>query len=302
MCCSFCSAANLQAEDLTPEEIADTANKIKASSIILLGGEALCMPPEFYWQLLSLTDATLDFTTNLKDFYLHPDKWTELFRQEKVSVCTSFNYGDSRRWTRKQVYTEEQFKDVMNLFHQNIGYMPMFISVIDQKNAHLWRNHIELARELCTRCRLNNALKLGRQGTYFSRADMFAIWIQIVKEHLDAYEMNCLERKTGRCPLNTCQLCSSTIRVVQKNQGKLLYYNCDDRSNMGMGELDKASLVSAPVRQMPIPMFVSCYTCKLFHICNGCQTNLLQIQDKEEYCKKMKTLEDDIISLGWRLS
>ena len=287
---------------MTPQEVANAAKLTKASSIILLGGEALCMGVDFYLELLKLTTASLDFTTNLKAFYQNPDEWSPLFRDERVSVCTSFNYGTSRLYSPKQVYNEQMFIKTMRLFKSRVGYTPMFIAVIDKNNVHLWRQHIELAKKLGTRCRLNNALKLGRQGEYFPRSEMFKIWIQIAKEKLDKYELNTYERMIGRCPINSCQLCASTIRVVQKNnKGQIVYYNCDDRSSMGCETLPVSDVPSRPHKSNPTPMFVKCYTCRLFNICNGCKTNIMQIKDKEKYCYDMKQMEHDIVNLRWRL-
>lgn len=300
MACTFCAASKLTAQDMTPKEVADTANQIQANTIILLGGEALLMGPDFYKELLTLTDAHLSFTTNLKQFYLYPDEWVSLFKNDRVSVATSFNYGNSRLWDPNTVYTEDMFIKVETLFKEKIGYVPMFISVLDKHNVHTWRKHIELAKRLNTKCRLNNALKIGRQGEWFPRYELFKIWIQIAKEGLDQYEQNTLERGTGRCPINNNRLCASTIRVVQKDPtGKLIYFNCDDRSNMGMEPFE---LEKTPVEPKPStlkPMFGRCYYCELYEICNGCETNLMQITDKEVYCQEMLKLKDDLITYGW---
>lgn len=302
MCCTFCSATKLGLQDMTPEEIAYAAKTVNAQTLILLGGEALCMGSDFYRELLELTNAKLDFTTNLKAFHQNTDTWTPLFKHKRVNVCTSFNYGTSRMLDANTIYDENRFCDTMYLFNEKVGYMPPFIAVMDENNINTWRQHIELAKKLGTTVRLNNALKLGRQGKYFPRSKMFKIWVQIAKEGLDEYEINTKERNIGRCPINSCQLCSSTIRVVQKNKnGELIFYNCDDRSNMGCLPLSHDKITDIPHKEPPLPMFNKCYSCDLFHVCNGCQTNLMQIEDKEEYCHDMESIKEDIIKLGWKL-
>ena len=302
MACTFCSASKLGLDDMTPEEIAEAAKKTGAQTLIILGGEALCMGPEYYHKLLKLTDARLDFTTNLKDFYLHPEKWIPLFRNPRVGVCTSFNYGSSRLFDKKTVYTEEMFKETIELFKKEIGYAPPFIAVMDENNIDTWRKHIELAKELGTKCRLNNALKIGRQGKYFPRAEMFKVWVQIVKEGLADYETNASERAIGRCPMNTCGVCKSTIRVVQKKNGKLIFHDCDDRSNGGCAPIPEDRIHEKPiVRRSGQPLKYECYQCQLFNVCNGCDTNQAQIEDVDKYCVTMKSLEKDIVNLGWRL-
>lgn len=302
MACTFCSANKLGLDDMTPEEVAEAAERTGADVLIILGGEALVMGPEYYEKLLTLTDARLDFTTNLKDFYLHPDRWTKLFKNPRVGVCTSFNYGSSRLFDPHTVYTEEMFKKNMKLFEEKVGYVPMFIAVMDENNIDTWRKHIELAKELGTKCRLNNALKLGKQGKYFPRSEMFKVWVKIVKEGLDQYETNASERALGRCALNTNGLCKSSIRVVQKKNGELIYHDCDDCSNGGREPIPECRIKEAPmVRRPKNPLKPECYYCRLFNICNGCDTNAAQVEDIESYCDTMKALENDIIELGWRL-
>lgn len=301
MACTFCSASKLGLDDLTPEEISEAAKRTGAQSLILLGGEALCLGVDYYYKLLDLTkDVSLDFTTNLKDFYLHPDIWSPLFKHHRVNVCTSFNYGSTRLLDKNTVYTESMFKKTMRLFNEKVGYMPPFIAVLDENNVNTWRKHIELAKELGTKCRLNNALKYGRQSKYFPRSELFKIWVQIVKEGLDKYETNAAERFRGICPINTCGFCKSTIRVVQKRNGKIIYYNCDDRSNAIAMPLEENKIFAEPiVEDCKKPLRYECYSCKLYKLCNNCETNRTMIENVSSYCDTMKSLEKDLIEQGW---
>lgn len=303
MACSFCSANNLCSYTLTPEEVISAANVTKANTLIILGGEALTLSPEYYFNILENTkDIKLDFTTNLKDFYLHPDKWAPLFRNERVHVCTSFNYGNTRKWDKDTIYTKDMFIRTEELFKEYVGYVPMFISVIDKNNVDTWRDHIELAKRLGTMCRLNNAMKFGRQDEYFPRSKLFKIWVQIIKDGNERYEANVFERDKGRCPINTSLVCHSTIRVVSKDDnGKIQFHNCDDRSNGCMAQI-KENIYELPKKQK-ITRVISdkCYACELFRLCNACDTNVMQIIDKEDYCNDMLSIKDDIIKYGWKL-
>ena len=303
MACSFCSASKLGTNDLKPQEIADVAERIHAQSIILLGGEALLMGPTYYEELLSLTDAALDFTTNLKDFALHPDRWEKLFLNPRVSVCTSFNYGGTRRWDKDTPLTEEHFKSIMRLFHERVGYMPQFIAVMDENNIHTWRKLINLAKELGTKVRLNNVMPFGRSSKYYPRSKMYKVWTQIVDEGLDEYEVNTSERKSGKCPTNTNFICSSTIRVMSKKDGKIIFHDCDDKSNLGHPPLESldAGDITPTVAQVRKPLFLKCYACRLFRVCNGCSTNREVIQDKESYCKEMLSIDQKLVTQGWRI-
>lgn len=304
MACTFCGAANTPCYELTPEEIADTANNLNATSIIIAGGEALMLSPEYYKKLLSLTTARIDFVSNLKNFYLEPDKWIPIFKNERISVCTSFNYGNTRLWDINTVYTEDMFKKVMHLFKKHIGYTPMFISVIDENNVDTWEKTVMLAKELNTMCRLNNALKIGRQSKLYPRHNIMKIWIEIVKRGWDKYETNSYERGTGRCPSNTRLLCQSSIRVMRKDKaGNIVFYNCDDMSwrdeeQLSIEEVYANQHIEMQPKKVLTP---NCYSCELFRLCNGCRSYQQQIEDVETHCREMTAMKQDIIDLGWKL-
>lgn len=304
MACTFCGAANTSYQDLTPEEIAVAANKLNAQSIIIAGGEALLLPPTYYEKLLLLTTAHIDFVSNLKRFYLSPDEWSPIFKHPRVSVCTSFNYGDTRLWNKNTVYTEDMFKKTMRLFKERIGYTPIFISVLDENNVHTWEQTVMLAKELDTKCRLNNALKIGRQTKLFPRYHLIKIWIELVKRGWDKYEINSFERGMGRCPSNTNLFCQSSIRVMRKNEsGDIIFYNCDDMSwrdeeRLSLKDIYAEQHIEVVPKKVLTP---NCYGCELFRLCNGCRSYQGQIDDVETHCKEMTAMKQDIIDLGWKL-
>lgn len=307
MNCTFCAANGCNADigTLNTDEVINEINSFKeCTDVIFLGGEDLTLPPKHYRDILDHVkeDIHFDFVTNLKDFYIHPEKWSQLFRDNRVSVTTSFNYGDSRKWDKNNVYDERMFKNVMSDFRRYVGYTPPFIAVIDHKNCDRWRDHVELAKDLGTMCRLNGAFKIGRSGTYFPRSHMFKIWTQIIDEGLDGYEMNSHNRKEGCCPFNTGLICKGTVRVVKKeNDGSIKYYNCDDEANRGKNPKDKMDPVSLDEVQPEIILKDECYMCPLFRLCNGCELNASQIEDKEAYCQEMKSLKDTFIRQEWAL-
>jgi len=300
MACKFCSAATIKDDLLTVDEIVNEVKNLKPSTIILLGGEALLRGPEFYYDLLSKVSCRLDFTTNLKEFYRDPDPWVDLFKNPRVGVCTSFNYGNTRMWDSKTIYDENMFRKVMSLFNSKIGYTPMFIAVIDYKNMHLWRKHIELAKELGTVCRLNGTVSIGKSASsYFPRYEMFKIWIQCVKEGLDKYEVNSSERHIGRCPFNTGDnSCIDNIRVIEKINGQIVYSYCDDMNNRKCW-YTKQENVTDKIE----PLSSDCYSCELFRLCNGCRSNWLDIQAAKDtnWCREMLSLKDILIEQGWKL-
>lgn len=288
--CDFCSAKNTPFQDLTSHEVISYAKTIKAQDIIVNGGDPLCMPVEFYDDILSgLPNVTLSFTTNLKDFYLHPYKWVELFSNPRVNICTSFQLGDKRKYANNEPYTLETFYKVQNLFHSFFGYHPMFIAVIDKDNAHLWREHLGIAKTLNTKCRLNPSLPLGSSSDRYPIHKMFEIYTQIVDEHLDIYEQNTLERGLGRCPFNTSQLCQNHIRVLQKINNKLETYSCGNEA-----------LIQSTIQDNK-PLTDNCYQCRLYRLCNSCRYSKSIIDNPQEHCLAMQKLLPKLVNQGWLL-
>lgn len=307
--CKFCAASELDIShnpDRVPQQIKDAIKILKPDGLIITGGEPLCCNPSYYEELLSICDCNIVFTTNLKDYYLHPDKWHSLFHNDRIMVGTSFNYGDSRRWDKDTIYDENMFRDVMIKFTKHIHYTPPFIAVINEDNEDVYFDHILLAKELNTYCRLNNALKMGRQSTHYPRYKVFRMWIDIIDRGFEEYEQNCFERSFGMCPMNSNQMCQSSIRSIYvDNNGIVHYSNCEDKLNLDNGseiEIDKE-------RPEPIPTLIGhdqvisskCFSCDLFNICNSCATNREAAKLDPLYCSEMSKLKDDIIRLGWKL-
>lgn len=298
--CSFCSSTTQGFLDVTEEEVISVAKKCNAQGIIVNGGDPLMMSPDYYKRIHDVLKIPIALVSNLKDFWYHPKKWKDLFLTPGISVNTSFQFGNGRLWDPKTVYTEKMFRDVMSLFNQEIGYSPSFISVIDFDNEHLWKEHVLLAKELGTTCRLNNALKVGKQGHWYPRYKMFEIWIKICEESLDSYEQNCFERKESKCPMNTNFICRSTIRAMQKEKdGKLHYYPCGELADKETGEISYEELNDTPHSVKHKPMNISCYSCELFSLCNGCYVNQEQVDNFSTYCKEMKKIIPDLRKWSW---
>ena len=309
MCCDFCAASKIKTdkETIPNQQIIDIIDSIDPECLIFTGGDPLCVEPDYYLNLIKkYPDKHIDMTTNLKDFYLNPDKWLKVLKHPNVSICTSFNYGNTRKWSKNEIYTEEKFKKVMYKFKSLIGYMPPFIAVIDENNIDTVFKTVNLAKELGTRCRINNAMKMGRQGDYFPRYKVFEKWLEIIEAGLEEYEITCSERKYGKCPINSNLLCQSTIRAIYVNDNnELIYNNCEDKLNLNYPNIkidnDKVKPDIINVKHTDT-INSNCQYCELFRICNGCSTNREQAKKYcPEYCEEMLKLKDRIIKTGWKL-
>lgn len=305
--CTFCSSAYLDIAHPTcvPEKIKDLIQKMKPDSIIVTGGEPLTIDPAYYLELQELGNCHVGFTTNLKDFYLHPDKWNEIFTNPNFGFITSFNYGDTRRWDPETPYTEEKFIEVTNLFNEVTGQPLPFIAVIDESNEHLLMDHIDLARRLNTMVKINCATKIGRQGINYPKYKIVQAYVKIIDMGLDQYEITCHDRELGRCAFNTNFMCNSAIRCCYVDTaGELHYGICDDELS---AEKEIPMDTSFPLIPHPtIPnksdhITKQCVYCDLFRFCNGCNSHRQHAKEFPEYCTEMLKLKDDLIRQGWSI-
>lgn len=307
--CTFCSADSLNIahpkDGTVPEKLAELIQDMKPDHIIVTGGEPLTVDPMYYWRLHEIANCHIGFTTNLKDFWTHPDKWQDMFKHPDFGVITSFNYGESRLWDAHTVYTEEMFREVTQLYNDITGRPLPFIAVIDENNEERMMDHVYLARDLRTQVKLNAACKMGRQGTNYPKYKMIQTYINIIDMGLGEYEMTCHDRKLGRCAFNTNLMCANTIRCCYiDTDGNLHYGNCEDLISIGQEiPMDTEFPVKAkavfPAKDAIINE--KCINCELFRFCNGCRAHSANAKDFPEYCDEMLKLKDDLIRQGWAM-
>ena len=310
--CSFCSAYGLDIQhpidNKVPEKIKNLIADLKPNSIIITGGEPLMVNPEYYYELYELAKCPISATTNLKDFYYHPEKWASLFNEKWFSIATSFNYGDSRKWSATEIYTEELFLKVMDKYKIHVNKdIPIFLAVIDEKNEDSVIDHVLLAKKLGTQVKLNNAIKAGKQGKSYQRYQIFKQYLKIIDMGLEDYEYYCSARHIGECPRNINHFCTTSIRCCYLDtQDNLHVATCDEQLSFEH-ELPEDQIV--PESRVPVTEIIDpkeyitpeCPYCNLFSLCNGCRTNRDNAKEDPKYCEEMKKLEDQIIKTGWLL-
>ena len=311
--CTFCSAHGMDikhpADKHVPESIKEYIKELKPRNIIITGGEPLMVDPNYYYELYDVAHCPISPTTNLKDFYLHPEKWTSLFREPWFHAGTSFNYGESRRWDKDTAFTEEMFIKVIEKFRELIqdkGKMNSFIAVLDEYNEDRAIDHVYLAKKLDMRVKLNGAIAVGRQDKTYPRYKMFKWYLDIIEMGLDQYETNCATRKNGMCPRNIGFKCNNAIRSCYvDNAGKLHVGVCDERLTIG-DEISLEERVPTNPHDSDIPKsddFITpkCEYCDLCRLCNGCKINRMEAKKDPNYCAEMSKLKDRIIETGWAL-
>lgn len=311
--CEFCSSTEFcdkNSKDLTSADVIKVIQEEPVSNIIFNGGDPLMMPPEFYWDLVHYIndnnlDITLSMTTNLKDFMKNPEKWTPLFTQDIVpmGVCTSFQYGSLRKIYPNQPYTEEMFRETFKKFYEITGQKLPFLAIISEENEQYALKHIELAKELGTKCRINEVINSGKAGKPYPFPRIANFWLDVIENGDEQYEMNCLIFKDAVSGIDTecpfCRTCKDSVMCLScgapdkvtrcgqlsddiprmrenpKEHGLLAYT---------LGEIDEVPYEYSVFKQ-------ECYTCPMYQVCNACvkqNRDLRAFNMVEEHCKSMK--------------
>ncbi len=315
--CTFCSSTNLVDDKkalLNHEQIFTFLKRYpETNTIIINGGDPLVLSPDYYWEIIDFLDqhqmiTTLSFTTNLWDFYKKPLKWRDLFRHRRVGVSTSFNYGETRRISKSKVFTEKHFLDIVELFYDNVGYRPDFISVITDENYDTAIKNVELAKKLDVECKLNYAMASGLLGNPLQLSRIYQLYIEIISRDLYPWEFNSKEliKKINGghniCPRN--RKCDETIRCLQPEGD---YYSCgafgDDKNFPIDFNAEMKGKKQTPLQEeLSIQtMKPECYSCPMFEICNGCKKTVLDHKKSnivEDHCHLMKQLAPKILDLN----
>lgn len=309
--CTFCSSTDITVDkkaELSLEEIRNFLIRFpNTSTIIVNGGDPLIMKPKYYFDIIEMLDSmgletTISIVSNLWDFKKKPDKWAELFNHERIGVCTSFHYGDSRRITPTKVFTESDFIEIFNLFKRYTGRGLDFLSVIDDANYDMAIENVRLAKKLDVECKLNKAVISGRQQNLITQAKMYELYLKIIEEGLAFWEYNSKQlldsfnNKHTTCPLS--RNCDSHIRTLHPDG---TYYSCPSLADDGVypisfrEEVVDAGRIKTPLSDdiMNQTMKAECWSCEMFNLCNGCRKTIKDTKDKnkvEEHCSQMKKI------------
>lgn len=315
--CTFCSSTDI-AEDKAARLDLDYIWKFlerypNTNTIIVNGGDPLMVPPDYYWEIINWLDArnyntSISFTSNLWAFYKNPEKWTALLKHPRLGVTTSFNYGETRRVTKEQNYTEELFWEVSNMFLKHIGYRPDFISVITEENEATAIDNVLLAQKMNVECKLNYAMASGIQSRPYQLSKIYETYIEIYELGLWKWEFNTKQMMNRLNGVGTCcpqnRKCDSGIRALNPMGD---YYSCgamgDDRIYPISFQKEMSGEFITPLanRIELLAMKDECLTCPMFDICNGCKKT---IRDQkihkmvEDHCSLMKKLAPRIIEIN----
>lgn len=297
--CDFCAASSLKCDTLTSiDQLADVIDAIHPSNIIFTGGEPTMVSPDFYSALLDeYPEICVDITTNLRNLMANADKWSDVITNKNFKVTASFNYNNARKMSNGKPYDEITFRVDMIEFSYIAGYTPNFISVMTEKEDYSFaKKTCELARSLGTLCRVNGVNRIGRSTTGMPRWKMLEIYMKLIDDNLGKYEINCIERGMGKCPMNGNLMCSNHIRAIYFKDGKLHWANCEEKLNLGITHegidwINSLYPVDSPYKP-------ECLFCSMNRICNACYINKCTLT--EDACKNMKRISEKVLEYGWK--
>jgi radical SAM protein with 4Fe4S-binding SPASM domain len=330
--CTFCSSTKIadnKNDLLSHDQIFRFLERFpQTKTIIVNGGDPLMLEPDYYWKIIDWLDerdyeTSIALTTNLWPFYKKPKKWTPLFKNDRVGITTSFNYGDGRLKGDFSLFTVEDFWKCSDAMLEYVGYRPDFIAVMTDMNDYTAMKNVELAVEMSNgqepqgtlhnlkrekvgvECKLNYAMSSGDQDRPYLLSKIYKIYVDIWRAGLHPWEfntrqmMNRLKGGATTCPQN--RLCDEGIRTLQPSGD---YYSCgafgDDREKPIDFEYEMQGGFTTPLQDSfeLASMKKSCYTCPMFDICNGCRKTVKDFKRHnvvEAHCRLMKSIAPDIL-------
>ena len=294
--CTFCARGDPDRQkDMSLQNIYDFVDKYDyIHTIIFNGGDPLMMSPEYYFSIIDYVtkkhkDCFFSFTSNMWDFYKHPEKWYNLISQKNVGFITSFQLDNSRRLRDGTMFSIELFDKVQQTFFKYFNRHLDFISVLNDHNKDKYLVLIEIAKKYNCKCKLNTECESGF-GKYFPDYEMFKIYLDLIKRGLDKYEHNCqLFKQIINKNYPFCVGCKQGIRCIGPD---LNIHNCpslnDDQDKFDINNSDWSSKYKF--------LKSECLSCEWFELCNGCCKKVFDAKNNnviETHCKEIKQMLKD---------
>ena len=336
--CTFCSSTKIakhKSDLLSHDYIFKFLTRFPHTrTIIVNGGDPLVIDPSYYWKIIEYLDkheliASISLTTNLWPFYKNPKKWAPLFKNKRIGVNTSFNYGEGRLKGDFSLFTEEDFWKCSDTMLEYVGYRPDFISVITDENEQFAIKNVELAQKMSdykepkgtlhdlqaedkigVECKLNYAMASGEQKNPYLLSKIYEIYVEVYKRGLAPWEFNTKQMmkrlSTGATTCPQSRNCDEGIRAFNPGGN---YYSCgsfaddQDQSINFNQEMDGKFFTPLQDNIELLSLKDECFSCPMFSICNGCRKTIKDLKEAdvvETHCVRMKKLASEIIEINVR--
>lgn len=282
--CSFCSSPDISDAKFNIQILKKYILQNDVSQIIVNGGDPLMMDPSFYIQLISfldqnnLEDIYISITSNFWDFYIQPNKWIDVFKNKRIGLITSFQYGKGRYLANGQLFTQQLFLKVQDKYYNYFDRYLDFISVVTKQNQQFALDNVLLAKKLNVECKLNGAFQSGRQQEMYPLDKLHKMYLEILKQDLSKWQyntknlINFFHNKPTQCPLSN-RKCIETIRCMQANMNISMCPSLDD-------DFIFDSTIFKYYQS-------KCHMCEYFMICNGCMKRIRDLQQTNFKCDEL---------------
>lgn len=285
--CEFCSAKFLKIKlhQHVPDSLRKYIIEHKVRHLSISGGEPLMNPRTYFEDLISIMEEVnpngyeIGITSNLSLWNKDPEKYDYLFKNPKVIVETSFQYGGERKDDKD--FSEDRFIEIFNKFKERYDYPLSFIYVVNEHNEQYALKACELARRLNTKLSITQQIPVGASKTLYPKYKILNLYMNIIDAGYEDRIWNTQGIYDKNCPfvddVNKCLTCSKVIWV---GSDELVHEDCCD-------------LLIARNEEFPMSnretISSKCFGCKMLRLCNGCpiQTKYTK-QIADTHCKWMK--------------
>lgn len=282
--CTFCSSNKISNANFDIEILKKYIIQNNVKSLIVNGGQPLLMNPTFYEQIIAFLDQNklsthICITTNMWDFYINPDKWKNIFSNKRIFITTSFQYGPGRYLKNGQPFTEKLFLNIQDMYYRYFNKYINFISVITTQNQQYALDNVLLAKKLNVKCKLNGAVKSGKQTSMYDLNKLYSIYLNILKRNLVEWQsntqnlINFFYNNKAICPLAN-RMCNTHIRCMQADMNISMCPALDDDN------INNSEIYTLYKKQ--------CYYCQHYMICNGCMKRIKDLMQENYDCNQLK--------------
>lgn len=287
MSCWYCSTCNISKHIVPSKDIIKLYDKYNPYDVLLIGGEPLLLPPEYYMEILD-GGCKFGISTNFTLYNSNREKWNKVFTHPNfLGIGGSCDKCESNEEFLKIYY---QLKEA--------GILAGLILTLDDKDYTISLNKamtwLDLAYKHDLSLKINYVVPTGRALDNLSQilkiSDVFNIYCELLDEMekrkftntmINPFETIIDSMINGNnyvCPYNRhCANYSGILNFEAEDLEKSYY--CPALGDLG--EDNKFIETIIPNK---------CYLCEYFIICRGCNIRswTVKVLNDDNYCNAAK--------------